>query len=94
MAKKKDHIKSVSIQNRKARFEYELLEFFTAGLQLQGTEIKSLREGNATITEAFCYVKDEEVWVSGMYIAEYSFGSYMNHEPKRLRKLLLNKKEI
>jgi SsrA-binding protein len=94
MVKKKDHIKSVSIQNRKARFEYELLEFFTAGLQLQGTEIKSLREGNATITEAFCYVKDEEVWVSGMYIAEYSFGSYMNHEPKRLRKLLLNKKEI
>jgi len=94
MSKKKDHIKSVSIQNRKARFEYELLEFFTAGLQLQGTEIKSLREGNATITEAFCYVKDDEVWVSGMYIAEYSFGSYMNHEPKRLRKLLLNKKEI
>lgn len=91
---KKAKSQSVSISNRKARFEYELLEVFTAGIQLQGTEIKSLREGNANLAEAFCYVKEREVWVTGMYIAEYSYGSYMNHEPKRLRKLLLNKKEI
>ena len=86
--------KSITISNRKARYEYELLEVFTAGIQLQGTEIKSLRVGNANIAEAYCYVQLSEVWVTGMYIAEYQYGSYMNHEPKRLRKLLLNKKEI
>jgi len=91
---KKEKTQAVSILNRKARFEYELLEFFTAGLQLQGTEIKSLRGGNANLAEAYCYEKDGEVWVTGMFIAEYSYGSYLNHEPKRLRKLLLNKKEI
>ena len=85
---------SISISNRKARFEYELLEVFTAGIQLQGTEIKSLRAGNANLAEAYCYVQQSEVWIKGMYIAEYQYGSYMNHEPKRLRKLLLNKKEI
>ena len=91
---KKEKTQSVSILNRKARFEYELLEFFTAGLQLQGTEIKSLRGGNANLAEAYCYEKEGEIWVTGMFIAEYSYGSYLNHEPKRLRKLLLNKKEI
>ncbi len=91
---KKEKVQAVSILNRKARFEYELLEFFTAGLKLQGTEIKSLRGGNANLAEAYCYEKDGEVWVTGMFIAEYSYGSYLNHEPKRLRKLLLNKKEI
>jgi len=91
---KKAKSQSVSISNRKARFEYEILEVYTAGLQLQGTEIKSLRSGNANLAEAFCYVKESEVWVTGMYIAEYSYGSYLNHKPKRLRKLLLNKKEI
>ena len=91
---KKSIDKSISISNRKARYEYELLEVFTSGIQLQGTEIKSLRAGNANIAEAYCYVQLSEVWVTGMYIAEYQYGSYMNHEPKRLRKLLLNKKEI
>lgn len=91
---KKSSDKSISISNRKARYEYELLEVFNAGIQLQGTEIKSLRAGNANIAEAYCFVKSSEVWVTGMYISEYQFGSYMNHEPKRLRKLLLNKKEI
>ena len=86
--------KSVSISNRKARFEYELLEVFNAGIQLQGTEIKSLRTGNANLAEAYCYVQQSEVWITGMYIAEYQYGSYMNHDPKRLRKLLLKKKEI
>ena len=85
---------SISISNRKARFEYEFLEVFTAGIQLLGTEIKSLRAGNANLAEAYCYVQKSEVWITGMYIAEYQYGSYMNHDPKRLRKLLLNKKEI
>jgi len=93
MSKKSKDI-SISISNRKARFEYELLEVFTAGIQLLGTEIKSLRAGNANLAEAYCYVQQSEVWITGMYIAEYQYGSYMNHEPKRLRKLLLNKKEI
>ena len=91
---KKSIDKSISISNRKARYEYELLEIFTAGIQLKGTEIKSLRAGNANIAESYCYVQLSEVWVTGIYIAEYQYGSYMNHEPKRLRKLLLNKKEI
>lgn len=91
---KKSIDKSISIFNRKARYEYELLEVFTAGIQLLGTEIKSLRAGNANLAEAYCYVQLSEVWLTGMYIAEYQYGSYMNHEPKRLRKLLLNKKEI
>ena len=86
--------KSISISNRKARYEYEFLEIFTAGIQLKGTEIKSIRAGNANIADAYCYVQQLEVWVTGMYIAEYQYGSYMNHDPKRLRKLLLNKKEI
>ena len=93
MAKKSTY-KSISISNRKARYEFELLEVFTAGIQLQGTEIKSLRTGNANLAEAYCYVQQSEVWITGMYIAEYQYGSYMNHVPKRLRKLLLNKKEI
>ena len=91
---KKSKEKSISISNRKARYEYELLEVFTAGIQLQGTEIKSLRLGDVNIVDAYCYVQRLEVWITGMYIAEYKYGSYMNHEPKRLRKLLLNKKEI
>ena len=91
---KKSKDKLISISNRKVRFEYELLEYFTAGIQLLGTEIKSLRTGNANLAEAYCYVQQSEVWITGMYIAEYQYGSYMNHEPKRLRKLLLNKKEI
>ena len=86
--------KSVSITNRKARYEYQLFDVFTAGLQLTGTEIKSIRQGNANLNEAYCYVQDNEAWVTGMYVAEYSHGSFMNHEPKRIRKLLLNKKEI
>ena len=88
------HNKSVSITNRKARYEYQLFDVFTAGLQLTGTEIKSIRQGNANLNEAYCYVHDNEAWVTGMYVAEYSHGSFMNHEPKRIRKLLLNKKEI
>lgn len=82
------------IQNRKAKFEYEWLEKFEAGIQLTGTEVKSLREGKVSLQEAYCLVQDGEVFIKGMNIAEYTQGSYNNHEPQRTRKLLLKKKEI
>ena len=84
----------VNIQNKKARYEYELLEFFTAGMQLLGTEIKSIRQGKASIAEAYCYMKDGEMWVKNMNIAEYDFGNINNHDPYRERKLLLEKTEL
>ena len=82
------------IKNRKAGFEYHLLQQFTAGMVLTGTEVKSLRAGKASIAEAFCIVQDDEVWVKNMHIAEFEQGSYYNHDPKRLRKLLLTAQEI
>ena len=84
----------INIKNRKAKFEYEFLEKFTAGLQLYGTEIKSIRAGKASIIEAYCYLNNGEVFIKNMYIAEYEQGSYNNHEPRRERKLLLNRNEI
>ena len=84
----------INIKNKKARFEYEFLEKFTAGLQLYGTEIKSIRAGKASIVEGYCYVHNGEVFIKNMYISEYEQGSYNNHEPLRDRKLLLNRKEI
>ena len=84
----------VHIKNKKAQFEYEFLDTFTAGIVLTGTEIKSLRQSRASIGEAYCYVHNNELWVKGMHISEYSFGSYNNHETTRERKLLLKKKEI
>jgi len=84
----------INIKNKKARFEYEFLEKFTAGLQLYGTEIKSIRAGKASIVEGYCYVHKGEVFIKNMYIAEYEQGSYNNHEPRRDRKLLLNRSEI
>jgi len=94
MAKKKVIVKEINIVNRKAKFEYELLTFFEAGIMLTGTEVKSIREGNANLKEAFCYIKDNEVFIRDMYISEYKFGSYANHVPTRTRKLLLKKQEI
>lgn len=85
---------NINIKNKKAKFEYEFLEKFTAGLQLYGTEIKSIRAGKASIIEGYCFVKDGEVFIKNMYIAEYEQGSYNNHEPRRDRKLLLNRNEI
>lgn len=82
------------ISNRKAKFEYEFVEKLEAGIQLTGTEVKSLREGKASLQEAYCYVQDGQAYIKDMNIAEYSKGSYNNHEPQRLRKLLLKKKEI
>lgn len=84
----------VNIKNKRANFDYEISETFTAGIVLTGTEIKSIREGKASLADTYCVVDNGEVWVKGMHISEYSFGSYNNHVVRRDRKLLLNKKEI
>ena len=82
------------ISNRKARYEYQFIETFTAGIVLKGTEVKSLRAGKASLQEAYCFIKDEEAFIKNMEIAVYEKGSYNNHEPRRERKLLLKKREI
>ncbi|MDE6468904.1 MAG: SsrA-binding protein SmpB [Muribaculaceae bacterium] len=87
--------KDINIKNRRATFDYEIVETFTAGLVLTGTEIKSIRSGHASLVDTFCYVSAlNEVWVKNMNISTYFYGSYNNHESRRDRKLLLNKKEI
>ncbi len=83
-----------SIINKKARFNYDLLETFEAGLILVGSEVKSLREGKASIAEAFVLVKNEEAWLTGSFIAPYEQAGKFNHDPNRLRKLLLHKREL
>jgi SsrA-binding protein len=80
--------------NRRARHEYELLERIEAGLVLQGTEVKALREGRATIQRAFADVRGDEVWLVGANIAAYDKGGFANHDPERDRKLLLHRREI
>jgi len=85
---------NVAIKNRKAEFEYFLVSSYTAGIVLSGTEIKSIRAGKANLTDAYCSFINNELWVHNLHISEYSHGTYNNHEPKRDRKLLLNKKEI
>lgn len=85
---------SVSIRNKKASFEYFFVDTYTAGIVLTGTEIKSIRMGKASLVDTFCYIHNGEIWVKGMNISPYFYGSYNNHESKRDRKLLLNKKEI
>ena len=84
----------INIKNRRATFDYEIIETFTAGIVLTGTEIKSIRTGKVGLTDTFCFINNDEVWVKNMYISEYFYGSYNNHETRRDRKLLLNKKEI
>lgn len=86
--------KEIRIRNKKAKFNYELLESFDAGIKLQGTEIKSIRMGKASIAESFCEVKDGEVYIVNMHIDEYAWGTHYNHKIKRDRKLLLTKNEI
>ena len=86
--------RAVSIQNRRARFDYELLDTYTAGMVLVGTEIKSLRLGKASLVDAFCYFHNGELWLKGANISEYFYGSYNNHAARRDRKLLLNRKEL
>ena len=83
-----------TIQNRKARHDYKVEETFEAGLVLKGTEVKSIRAGKASFTDAFAYLKNGEVFLRELYIKPYEHGSYYNHDPRRERKLLLNKKEI
>jgi len=92
--KGKEEQKEISIKNRKASFEYALLDHYTAGLMLKGTEIKSIREGKAAINDAFCFFEKGELWVKGLHIAEYAKASFFTHDPLRNRKLLLNKREV
>ena len=84
----------VSIKNKKASFEYFFIDTFTAGIVLTGTEIKSIRLGKASLVDTFCYINNVEIWVKGMNVSPCFYGSYSNHEAKRDRKLLLNKREI
>lgn len=86
---------NVNIKNKRARFEYEILDKFTAGIVLGGTEIKSIRSSRASISESFCEFNDKgELFIINMTIEEYSHGSHYNHKPKAQRKLLLNKREL
>lgn len=84
----------VQIRNKKASFEYFFVDTYTAGIVLTGTEIKSIRLGKASLVDTFCYINNGEIWVKGMNISPYFYGSYSNHEAKRDRKLLLTKREI
>lgn len=87
--------KELNIKNRKAYFEYEIKDKYVAGMQLTGTEIKSIRDGKATIAEAYCTFRKDELYVKNMHISEYEKTSARaNHDPIRLRKLLLNRKEL
>lgn len=91
----KEKIKTdVLIKNKRATFDYELLDTYTAGIVLTGTEIKSIRLGKASLVDTFCIVYKGEIWVKNMYVAEYFYGTYNNHVARRDRKLLLTKKEI
>lgn len=84
----------ILIKNKRATFDYEIIERFVAGIQLFGTEIKSIREGKAGLTDTYCTFIHDELWVKNMHIATYFFGTYNNHDVRRDRKLLLNKKEL
>lgn len=86
--------KNVQIKNRKARFEYDILDKYTAGIVLRGTEIKAIREGKASIVESFCEFSNGELFIINMTIQEYSHATYFNHAPKTERKLLLQRKEL
>ena len=85
---------SINIKNRKASFEYNFISSFIAGISLVGTEIKSIRNNKASISDAYCILIDNEIYVKNLHIAEYENGGINNHDPKRDRKLLLNRQEI
>ena len=84
----------VNIKNRRATFDYELIEIFTAGIVLTGTEIKSIRLGKASLVDTYCRFEMKELWVRNMHIAPYFYGTYNNHDSRRDRKLLLTKREL
>ncbi|BDB41116.1 MULTISPECIES: SsrA-binding protein SmpB [Mycobacterium] len=86
--------RQIIASNRKARHNYAILEVFEAGVALQGTEVKSLREGHASLVDAFATVDDGEIWLRNVHIPEYRHGSWTNHEPRRNRKLLLHRRQI
>ena len=95
MANKKNIKPSpINIKNKRASFDFEFIDTFTAGIVLTGTEIKSIRLGKASLVDTFCYFNHGELWVKNMHISQYSYGSYNNHVERRERKLLLNKKEL
>ena len=87
-------LKTINIYNKRARFDYEVIETFKAGIVLAGTEIKSIRMGKANITESFCEFSNNELFAINTYIEEYTFGNQFNHKARSERKLLLNKKEL
>lgn len=84
----------INIKNKRAYFDYEILEKLTAGMVLTGTEVKSVRSGKVSLGDSFCFIREGEMFIKGMQIAEYKFGTYNNHSPERERKLLLQKKEL
>ncbi len=84
----------IEIKNKKASFEYEFIEVFTAGIVLTGTEIKSIRAGKASLPDSYCYFSGNELFVKNMHIADYWWGSFNKHDPRRDRKLLLNRREL
>ena len=84
----------LNIRNKRASFDYEFIEEYDAGMVLTGTEIKSIRAGKASMNDSYCYFHRGELWCKGLYIAEYKLGTYYNHNERRERKLLLNKKEL
>lgn len=86
--------KNINIRNKRATFDYEILEEYVAGVVLVGTEIKSIRLGKASLTESYCYFDKGEMWLRGMNVAEYGWGTCNNHAPRRDRKLLLQRKEL
>jgi SsrA-binding protein len=85
--------KNVTV-NRKARYEYEILQIYEAGIVLQGTEVKALREGKANLVDSYGLLKENEIWLMGAHISEYTQGNINNHDPTRTRKLLMNRNEI
>ena len=91
---KKTGNNNINIKNKRAEHEYFLMETLTAGIVLTGTEIKSIRNGKASLAESYCTYKGDELFVVGMHIAEYDKGTYNNHDPKRDRKLLLTEREL
>ncbi len=94
MAKKSTKSPLPEIVNRRASYEYHVVQEYTAGIALTGTEVKSLRAGNANLTDAYCLFENGELWIRNLHISEYDYGSSQNHDPRRTRKLLLRKSEL